>query len=248
MNLDKLFKKLNKSFSVSLENENSLSLTEMLDNLLKLSNLDWGYYEFARDLIGYKFADIEKTNLISECDKLVEQLYYKYAKSEFITPQEIAINMELKINRPDLPNYTSQIIFGEFVEPNEIYVYQNPVNKFREWTLSNKDELQLFQNIDLDQVIIAHELFHYIEKLHQNTILTKTYRKELWRLGPFYNSSQVGALSEYSAKIFSQRLTNSRESVYLLEIMLIYFYDPASANKVYQQILNSIENVKNEKK
>ena len=74
----------------------------------------------------------------------------------------------------------------------------------------------------VEDVLLAHELFHVTEYRKKDTIYTRTEKVELWRK-PFSNRSRMICLGiPYTP--------------YVLDVLLMYGYDKEAATALYEEI------------
>lgn len=122
-----------------------------------------------------------------------------------------------------------QVLFAQFVQPDEITIYTDCLDKAE--TLGGA----LPPRAELQNIILAHELFHAVEEQNQDTIYTHTEKIELWRR-PFSNRSCIVCLSEIAAMAFARRLLGLPFNPYALDVLLVYPYDANAACGLYQEI------------
>lgn len=151
--------------------------------------------------------------------------------------REIAEEMEFTVKTPKTPTGGGHVIFAQYVEPKEITVFMDCVEKAEE--LIEKEGLQRFlPDFDLNEVLMAHELFHGIEYRNKKQIFTQTEKIELWRR-PFSNKSKILCLSEIAAMAFAKRMTGISCSPYVLDVLLMYCYNEEAAEALYEEILEA---------
>ena len=240
MKFDNLFK-LKGQKSNNTENKNIINIVDLLEkieNLLNISDRDWAYYEFSKDPIGNKFTDVEKEFLIDESNSLVDNMIKEIQFSKgFKDIYSLANKMNMKLERPIKPVGEAHITFAIYEEPDKIFIFQDTINKFNDLVQKSKKLQEILNKINLEELILAHELFHVIEINKKETIFTQTYKKNLWKLGPFENNSKIIAISEYSARLFSKKLLNIDISPYILDFLFLYVYNVQIANNIYDDMI-----------
>ena len=87
----------------------------------------------------------------------------------------------------------------------------------------------------VEDVLLAHELFHVAEYRKKDTIYTRTEKVELWRK-PFSNRSRMICLGEIGVMEFARRLTGIPYTPYVLDVLLMYGYDKEAATALYEEI------------
>ena len=95
----------------------------------------------------------------------------------------------------------------------------------------------LTEQLDIKGLLLAHELFHFVEEKYKDEIFTKQEKIRLWSLGPLHNDSTVIALSEIAAMAFAQAITGIPYSPYVMDVFLVYGYSPEEASGLYEEIM-----------
>lgn len=209
---------------------------EMMKTLTALNWDHWGSYAFGHDPIGGKFSAEEKadyTNKAVSCGAAeAERLKAAFPRASL---DEIAAELGLTVKRPQVPTGGGHVVFARYVEPAEITVFTDCVEKAEELIRENHLE-PYFQRCRLEEVLLAHELFHAVEYQKQDSIYTQTEKIELWRK-PFSNRSRILALSEIAAMAFAQELSGLPFPPYVLDVLLMYPYNSEAACGLYEEIM-----------
>lgn len=95
----------------------------------------------------------------------------------------------------------------------------------------------LTEQLDIKSLLLAHELFHFVEEKYKKEIFTKQEKIRLWSLGPLHNDSTIIALSEVAAMAFAQAITGIPYSPYVMDVFLVYGYSPEEASGLYEEIM-----------
>lgn len=209
----------------------------MLEELIKISDEKWGLYAFRRDPLRGKFNDVEKSELIAKA-KACGKEYGNKVREQYgdINTYEIANNMGIEVDYPQRPNGGGHIIFAQFVEPNKVTVFKDSIDKAIE--LIEKENLQeLFSNKNIEEILLAHEIFHYIEENNENEIFSRTEKIRLWKLGPMKNDSNIVCLGEIAGMAFAKELLQLPYSPYILDVFLVYLYHEEAAFGLYNEIM-----------
>ena len=90
-------------------------------------------------------------------------------------------------------------------------------------------------NIAVEDVLLAHELFHVTEYRKKDSIFTQTEKVELWRK-PFSNRSRILCLGEIAGMEFARCLTGITCTPYVLDVLMMYGYDKEAATALYEEI------------
>ena len=154
-------------------------------------------------------------------DKLAAQ----YATRD---PLTLCDELGLKLKTPATPAGGGQVLFAQFVQPDEITIFTDCLDKAE--TLGGL----IPARAKLQSIILAHELFHAVEEANPD-IYTRTEKIELWRK-PFSNKSCIVCLSEIAAMAFAKQLLGLDFNPYALDVLLVYPYDAQAACGLYAEI------------
>ena len=216
--------------------DKTYQLTEMIKNLLTLSSQDWGMYAFSREPLEGKFDVTQKRNYIAkaqECGVLEAGLIREHYGS--MNLKDIARQLGLTVENPEIPNGGGHIIFAQYTEPDYIEIFIDSV-KQAESTFLKENIGGLLENVDIYDMLLAHEMFHGVEYQKRRIIYTKTEKIELWRR-PFSNKSNIIALSEIAGMAFAQYIMNISYSPFVFDVILMYAYNHQAAYMLYEDIM-----------
>jgi hypothetical protein len=219
--------------------QETLSLVEMIENLFQVEDEAWGLYAFSRDILKERIPADKKIQMIRNaisCGREYAQLMIrKYGSSE---AQTIAEKLKLKVVYQDAVMTGKRILFASFTPPDEIGIMTEPVSKASELILKEDSVLiEYFQKDSIMNIILGHEIFHYIEEQFEQEIYTRTEKILLWNFLGFKNYSTVRALGEIAAMAFTKELNGLKYSPFILDILLYYSYDSSNAQKIYRDVL-----------
>ncbi len=213
-------------------------IRESLLKLMELDDMKWGYYAFSKDPLGHKVTQQEKKQMTlesSQCGKeeakKLIQIYGDRGVSHY------AKQLSINISYNNGYGYDNYIVFAEFHYPNQITVYKGNVEKTQSFT-EEKEIKQVLGFLDIESILIAHELFHFLEE-HADNIYTKTKKLTLWKLGFIKYQSRLIALSEIAAMAFTKELLQLPYNPYLLDVVMLYPHNPEKTQEIVDKILNS---------
>ncbi len=98
----------------------------------------------------------------------------------------------------------------------------------------------LLENVNVYDLLRAHEFFHGIEYNKRRYIYTQTEKVELWRR-PFSNKSKIIALSEIAGMEFARNIIGISYSPFLFDVVLMYLYNKEAACMLYEDIIIEVE-------
>ena len=118
-----------------------------------------------------------------------------------------------------------------------INIYMDAVKKAEKFLKRPEIKTVLTDRLDVAGLLLAHELFHFVEEKYKKEIFTKQEKIRLWSLGPLHNDSSIIALSEIAAMAFAQTVTGISWSPYVMDVFLVYGYSPEEASGLYEEMM-----------
>lgn len=211
-------------------------IEQMIPALIALPPEVYGAYAFRRDPIQGRFDRQQRKELIARALACGREQAEEYRRRfGALRPSEIARRLGLKLDSPSIPEGGGRVLFAQFTEPDRISVYQDCLDRAAE-TIRRHHLASLLGHAELREVLIAHELFHELEYREGERLFTRSYRVRLWKLGPFVNDSRLGCLSEIGAMAFAQTLAGISFPPNVLDVLLVYGYQPEAACALYTEI------------
>jgi hypothetical protein len=211
-------------------------LSEMLSALLPLETRVFGRYTFARDPLRGKFSPAEMDTLTAEADACGRETAKRVAAEHGnVSPEDLARAFGVDVTYPNQPTGTDRVTFAQFTPPHTIEVFQHSLEKAAV-SLEEEGVRDLMGDVRIEDVLLAHELFHVIEEKLRDTIYTRMKKVELWAPWPFHNRSTIRSLSEIAGMAFARELTALPFSPFVLDVFLVYGYAPAAAFRLYEEI------------
>lgn len=214
---------------------------------LKLSCLPdamFDEYAFCRDPLYGKLTPEFCTELSekartcgqAEAKKLVEKYPGK-------TPIELCEMLGIRQMRQVMPQNTSRVLYAQFVEPNEITIFTDCLDTAARYA-QTEGPLSVLKTEVLEQILLAHELFHVIE-LRDSSLFIRAYRLNLWNFGPIHNNSPLVVLGEIAGMAFAKKLMQMNFCPFVLDALLLYGYDADAACRVCDEILGYVQEKEN---
>lgn len=203
-----------------------ISVEEMARVLAGLTEEEWGRYAFSREPLEGKFDEEQKkeyTRKANACGReWAERIAGQYGTR---SPRLLSEKMGMEVKTMKVPLGGELVLFAQFVQPNEITVFTDCIDKAPAF----------FERERLMDILLAHELFHAVEEEYSKEIYTRTEKVELWRK-PFSNRSGIACLSEIAAMAFAGQLVGLDVSPYMLDVLLVYAYDKNVACGLFDEI------------
>ena len=213
-------------------------LEDMLRDLTMIPLKDYCTYVFSREPLNGKFNDAMREKWMAQAIDCGQKYARKVCDSYgFTDPESLAKAMGLDVSYPSFPENASRVLFAEFREPKTVNIYMDAVKKAEKFLKRPEVKAVLTDQLDVAGLLLAHELFHFVEEYYQKEIFTKQEKIRLWSLGPLHNDSSIIALSEIAAMAFAQEITGISYSPYVMDVFLVYGYSPEEASGLYGEMM-----------
>ena len=213
-------------------------LDYMLANLVKIPALEWRNYAFSREPLNGKFNDEQRLNWAARSIECGE-LYAQKLIDEFGTSDAkfLAGKLGLEVSYPQYPEKTDRVLFADFAVPNKVNIFMDAVYRAERLLQKRAVKRILGEDLSVVNLILSHEIFHFLEEKYKREIYTKTERVRLWSLGFLHNDSGIYALGEIAAMSFSQALNGLAYSPYVMDVFLVYDYSSEDASGLYEEMM-----------
>lgn len=210
-------------------------IKDLIRQLKTIDENTWGLYTFRRDPLCSKVTDEEKADMIKKANECGKQeaikLKEKYGEK---TCAEYAQLLGLTVSKAEENNSEDYILFAKFNAPNKITISVNNVKRAEE--LVEKENLKLLiDEVKIEEVLIAHEMFHFIEGKSKE-IYTSSTKIILWKLGPIKYDSGLKALGEIAAMAFAKELLKLSYYPNLFDILLLHPHDEKRSKMLYDEV------------
>lgn len=214
-------------------------IAEKVTFLTNISDQEWGQYAFSRDPLNRKVANHVKQELIEkaiECG--TQQAVHLSQKYPGQSVKEIANRMNAKISFKDSYGTENYIMFACYNSPNSITLFKDNINHVNKLI---QDQLlgPMLDHVDVEELLIAHELFHFIEE-YDADIFTKNTKITLWKLGKFQYKSRLTALSEIAAMQFAKDLLGLDFNPFVFDVLMLFPHNEGKANQLFNEITTII--------
>lgn len=210
-------------------------IEENIDFLLGVNDEEWGQYAFSRDPIKGKVSEELRKEMIikaNECGK--NQAKILREKYKDISIKKLAEKLKVEYVQKDSNITEEYIMFACYNSPNKITIFQKyklMVEKF----IKDNNLRKKLENIDIESMLLAHELFHHIEENNRD-IYTKKEKVVLWKIGRYKYKSGLICLGEIAAMAFAKELLKINYNPYVFDILMLYPHDEDKANELYKEI------------
>lgn len=213
-------------------------IEDMLRELVELDDVCWGRYAFSREPLNGKFSDEQRSELTVKAVACGIEYAKKYMeKYQVKTPEELADKLGMVVAYPEIPQNADRVLFAEFKTPNKVFIYSDALKKASETMEEPEVRMILGHQLNIGRLLLAHELFHFVEEQNEKVIFTRTERVELWAPKPFHNRSGITVLGEIAAMAFAKQFVGISYSPYVMDVFLVYGYNPQEASGLYEEIM-----------
>lgn len=210
-------------------------IEEKIDFLINISDEEWGQYAFSRDPLKGKVSEGLRKEIIAkanECGKKeARKLKEKYKD---VPIKKIIKKMDLEFIEKDSNGTESYIMFACYNSPNKITIFKKNKILVEEFIKANKLSSKL-EYIDVESMLLAHELFHHIEENNKD-IYTKNEKVVLWKIGKYKYKSGLVCIGEIAAMAFAKELLSINYNPYIFDVLMLYPHDENKANELYKEI------------
>lgn len=193
---------------------------------------------FQRDRIGRRLSDAQQKNLYqlaqTEGERVGKQLKQDFPE---LLPSEIAELFGVNVMYKEYTIHESFTSIGYFEIPNQIVVNRKLEEKDDYFKEQGLPEMQF--NV-WKEIVIAHELFHYIQE-QTPELFVNQYRVELWKLGPYHHQSSFSLLGELAGMAFAQALLALDFYPGQIEWYLLYAYFPEKMEQQAELLLKEAQ-------
>lgn len=194
----------------------------------------WCEYLFNRDLLVKRVTPNQRKKLITgavRCgEEMAQTVIKKYGNFDAI---ELATKL-CEIQHADSQNVHKQVFLATFIEPNQIKIYDEPINKLAALNIPEFDQDTIYR------IVLGHELFHYFESKDPN-LYTRMTKIELWHFLGYHHQSTVRTTSEIAAMVFSWELNCLNFSPLVLDILMLHLYNAKAVIDVRRELVSISE-------
>lgn len=216
---------------------------EMVSKLTCIKDEAWDSYGMQREPLFRKINKEKRLELAGLAHSTGKELAMKL-KGEYgsITPSEIASKLGIKINRIELSDEGCYNTFACYQKPDKVDIYVKTIEA-AESVLAEFNGKEMLQNVSIEELLIAHELFHHFENTRED-FPTKQKLVVLWELGKFKYKACPVSIGEIAAMVFARELLELSYSPYVFDVILLYPQNRELAEELYHSILKLDESLK----
>ncbi|MEB6179273.1 hypothetical protein MXF01_01000 [Enterococcus casseliflavus] len=217
------------------------------EQLMPINEFSWGVFEFTREMLRNKVSEEEKNEIIEEAilcgrtraQKMLDQFDLKKqekADRAWYLANKLGLTITERSGKPT----KFRMVFAQFVMERSIELITEPIAAYTELTQSSeilpKPEV-------IRGVLIAHEIFHYLEEQHGATMYHITKTIPLWRFFSYEHRSTVGCASEIAAMAFAKELCETDFVPQMLDILLSYPLEVDFSKSIYEVVQQEMRHI-----
>lgn len=209
-----------------------MNVKEKVIELIKIPNDALSLYLLNQDRFKHKLSLETKKDIIVQSinegtiqAQLLRQKYPKYQVKDLIEALDIKL---VYLNETNPEDY---IMLAHYFD-NTITLYQENINKL---TLFIKElDIDILNHINITDIILAHELYHYLEDQNQD-LYTNNVKVKLFKY--FKKTVSISSACEIGAMAFAQSLLDLSFSPIIFSYPTIYIFNPLNSEPLYQTML-----------
>lgn len=213
-------------------------LQDMLQNLVQVPDWIWSRYAFSRDPLRAKLAEDQIDQLAQkagECGK--EQAQKLIAAAGTHLPCALSDQLGLSVDYPYQPQGDSYVLFAQFQAPDRISIFGHGLERAEGW-MSDPQIRETLHDPNIRDILLGHELYHFIEEREKQNIFTMTEKISTFSLGPLKSQSKLRSLGEIAGMAFTKELNRLPYSPFVFDVFLIYGYTREAASELYREIID----------
>ncbi|MDR0655031.1 MAG: hypothetical protein LBG22_01855 [Treponema sp.] len=237
--VDEWYKKLILSTETkpSIQPDPVPDIAKLIEALFCLSDEEWGEYLFSREIAGGRIKENLKKTMIQKAI-LCGKEYVRKIKMEYgnISPSVLADKMQIQVTFRHEELNDNFFIFSQFIPPKCIVIFPIYIERAKPFLEMLKKQ-KTWGNFSIKNILLAHELFHFIEERDKNFIFTRTEKMELWTIGPFKGISPIFCLGEIAAMIFAKELCGLLIPANIIDVILTYGCNPYKSLQICKKML-----------
>ena len=218
------------------------SLGGMLRCLRSIDDAAWGRYAFSLDMLRNRVPlsrQDEMTGKAIACgDEWARKMITRTGASD---PDSMLKALGLILVENDAPMTSNRPLFAQFVPDRRVEIMGQPIALYSSLYQKEKEgaDASLFPTPqEVRALLLAHEIFHFVEECNVKEIYSRTETIRLWEFLFIKWDSTVRAVGEIAAMSFAKVLTGAAYSPFILDVMLLFGYDPKMAESVFQRIMD----------
>ncbi|WP_430612106.1 hypothetical protein [Enterococcus sp. DIV0876] len=217
------------------------------EHLLHIDEFSWGMFEFTQEMLRKKISEEEKREIIEEsilcgrfwANEMLKQfdlMSYDHADRSSYLASRLGLTITEKSVRPT----KFRMVFAQFITERSIELIDEPIAAYTELT---KNSLKLPKTEIVRSLLIAHEIFHYLEEQYGKNMYHTTKTIVLWRFFQYEHRSTIRCASEIAAMAFAKELCTANFVPQILDVLLSYPLEVDFSKSIYDRVLKEMNSV-----
>ncbi|NJP41313.1 hypothetical protein HCH52_09650 [Oscillospiraceae bacterium HV4-5-C5C] len=137
------------------------------------------------------------------------------------------------------PDYCGPVILARFQPPRSIELIADPLEAYSRSYVPPLPAPELIR-----QLLIAHEIFHFVEQQQASSIFTQQKQLRLWSLGRLHQDCRLPVLGEIAAMTFARTLCGCDFNPFALDVLLTVRYNSTVSDRLLMQLRQAYEQIK----
>jgi len=215
------------------------------EELSTITDNDWSLFEYSGEMLRDKMTNDEKLEMIQNswnCGVVwAKKMKSEYNIDELLPATSLASYLKLivtdRIGKPT----KYRMVFAQFIMDDKIEIIDEPIERYE--LLSKKSDILPSAQI-LKEILIAHEIFHFLEENNKLEMYTRNKTIKLWKLFNYEHRSTVNSNSEIAAMAFAKELCGINFSPQVINVLLSYPMEVDFSKKIYDNLMHGMKNLR----
>jgi len=219
-------------------------LEEWFEALSIINERTWGAYAFSREMLRDKVSADEKEEIIQNsiacgrkwAKKMIDEYKLSDSPSDARSSrlaEELGLRVSGRSGRPT----KYRMVFAQFIMDKTIEIIDEPIAKY---AMLVKSSTVLPAAKLVREILIAHEVFHYLEEQYGEEMYPNQKTIHLWRLWRYEHRSTVSCASEIAAMAFAKELCAICFVPQILDVLLSYPMEVQFAKSIYEAVMSGV--------
>lgn len=214
-------------------------ISAWVSELLQLTDEDWARFVFLSEPLVNRIS-LEKRNQYSKettlnAVQLAQEIRQRLGN---ISTEQLLKHLNINLVKKFAQEGGGFSMFACFEEPNTITVFRDNADA-TDKLIDENGLREVVGNVSTVDVLIAHELYHFLEFTRSDVYSTQQQIK-VWQIGHFKNISRIKCLGEVGAMSFARELLGLTYSPNMFNVMMLYAQNPVSAERLFMRILEVV--------
>lgn len=141
----------------------------------------------------------------------------------------------IRISDYESPESDTREVFALFEPPGTIWLRPELIDEV-ERSIQRHQLQEILGTFSLEDVMLAHEVFHYLEHRYRKTIYTKITKPAAMFVGPIRVHKRLDMLSEVGAMAFAKELLGLSWNPFLLDSVILAERSSGSSLAILSQL------------